>query len=460
MSIVWKDFTLTIPIKVKKIISVKIVQKCNEHAVAKITVLLEQGQNLEDIYAMNEKTSIVLHNKNSDKKPILFSGILMGLNVSVQHDMCIAELVVKSHSISMDLKKKRRSFQYEKNLYQSIFQQILETDYQGDFIDTISKAKAQERVIIQYDETDWEFLLRLASQLNTIIIPDVLSNKPKIWIGLPQGEKHKQEVCHYQVIRQTDDYMFQMCNGKEKGLLDFTYLQIETQQDYEMGDTILCQGFYFVIAEKEMALERGKMVFRYKLCKKEGIFTNIYYNTVFRGLSIDGKVLDVKEDCLKVHLSIDEKQEIEKCHWFQYNTPYTTEGQTGFYVMPQVGDSVKLYSPKEDESQAYIKTVNRTDGNINGKTKDVATKRFGTIHKREMVLSPTSIDFIAAEEKSSINMNDCDGITLTGSVSIKINTENLMRFEAEKIIIQGSDRIMATTPKANVIVDEIMHFKA
>ena len=35
-----------------------------------------------------------------------------------------------------------------------------------------------------------------------------------------------------------------------------------------------------------------------------------------------------------------------------------------------------------------------------------------------------------------------------------------MRFEAEKIIIQGSDRIMATTPKANVIVDEIMHFKA
>ena len=75
MSIVWKDFTLTIPIKVKKIISVKIVQKCNEHAVAKITVLLEQGQNLEDIYAMNEKTSIVLHNKNSDKKPILFSGM-------------------------------------------------------------------------------------------------------------------------------------------------------------------------------------------------------------------------------------------------------------------------------------------------------------------------------------------------------------------------------------------------
>ncbi len=52
------------------------------------------------------------------------------------------------------------------------------------------------------------------------------------------------------------------------------------------------------------------------------------------------------------------------------------------------------------------------------------------------------------------------GITLTGSAGIQINTANLMRLEANKIVFQATDRIMATTPKANVIVDEIMHFKA
>ena len=139
---------------------------------------------------------------------------------------------------------------------------------------------------------------------------------------------------------------------------------------------------------------------------------------------------------------------------------YTTEGQTGYYSMPQVGDSVKLYSPKTDESQMYVRLVNRTDGKQNAKTQDVSTKRFGNIHKKEMVLSPTSIDFVASEQKCAVNMNYGTGITLTGSAGIQINTANLMRLEANKIVFQATDRIMATTPKANVIVDEIMHFKA
>jgi len=125
-----------------------------------------------------------------------------------------------------------------------------------------------------------------------------------------------------------------------------------------------------------------------------------------------------------------------------------------------VGDSVKLYSPKTDESQMYVRLVNRTDGKQNTKTQYVSTKRFGNIHKKEIVFSPTAIDFIASEQKCAVNMDYSSGITLTGSAGIQINTANLMRLEANKIVFQATDRIMATTPKANVIVDEIMHFKA
>ena len=64
------------------------------------------------------------------------------------------------------------------------------------------------------------------------------------------------------------------------------------------------------------------------------------------------------------------------------------------------------------------------------------------------------------EQKCAVNMNYGTGITLTGSAGIQINTANLMRLEANKIVFQATDRIMANTPKANVIVDEIMHFKA
>ncbi len=460
MSILLKDLEIEIPFKIQKILSVKIVQKCNEHAVATIDVMLEDGQKVEDIYSLNEKTNVVLHQKGNDKKLILFSGVLMDLQISMIQDICIVSLTAKSNSILLDIKKKRRSFQHTENKYQSLFEQIIKTEYQGDFIDTASNGKTQDRVIIQYDETDWAFLLRLASQLHTIMIPDIFSDKPKLYIGLPNGETYKEQAQHYRIIRKTEKYMIQNQNFDEKSLLDFTYFKIETEHNYELGDTILYRDFYFIVIEKEMVLQHGKMICYYQLCKKEGVFTNTFYNAVFMGLSIDGKVLDVKKDCLKLHLCIDETQDIAKCYWFPYNTLYATEGQTGYYSMPQVGDSVKLYSPKTDESQMYVRLVNRTDGKQNTKTQDISTKRFGNIHKKEMVLSPTTIDFVASEQKCAVNMDYSSGVTLTGSAGIQINTANLMRLEANKIVFQATDRIMATTPKANVIVDEIMHFKA
>ncbi len=456
MSILWKDLRISIPVKVKKITDLKIVQKCNEHAFAEITAVLEEEQNLEDIYSMNEKTNIVLF----DKQSVLFSGVLMNLQISMIQGICTIVLFVKSYSVFMDFKKKKRSFQYEQNKYQSILEQIIKTEYQGDFIDTASNGKTQNRVIIQYDETDWEFLLRLASQLNTVVIPDILCNKPNMWIGLPNGETHQQQYYHYKITRHTDKYMEQKLNYKEKSLLDFTYLEIQAEQNYALGDILYYQNNPFVIIEKEMNLKQGKMLCRYKICKKESVFTNIFYNIALRGLSIDAKVIDVKQCYLKLHLCIDEKQDIKQCHWFQYNTPYAAEGQTGFYMMPQIGDSVKLYFPKEDETQAYVREVNRKCGKQNTKTKDTQIKHFGTIYNTEMILSPNSIDFIASEQNCSVNMNYSDGIVLTGAENIKINTDNLMQFEANKILVQAKDRIIASTSKANVVVDEIVHFKA
>ena len=103
-------------------------------------------------------------------------------------------------------------------------------------------------------------------------------------------------------------------------------------------------------------------------------------------------------------------------------------------MMPQIGDSVKLYFPKEDETQAYVREVNRECGKQNTKTKDTQIKRFGTIYNTEMILSPNSIDFIASEQNCSVNMNYSDGIVLTGAENIKINTDNLMQFEANKFL--------------------------
>ena len=81
----------------------------------------------------------------------------MDLQVSMIQDVCIVSLTAKSNSILLDIKRKEEVFNIQKNKYQSLFEQIIRTEYQGDFIDTASNGKTQNRVIIQYDETDWAF---------------------------------------------------------------------------------------------------------------------------------------------------------------------------------------------------------------------------------------------------------------------------------------------------------------
>ena len=456
MSILLKDLMIAVPFKIKKIMDINIVQKCNAHAVANITVMLEDEQNIQYIYSLNQKTNVVLKNKTNDI--ILFSGALMGITLSVLQGVYTAMLTVKSYTCFMDIKQKNRSFQYDKNTYQNIFQNIIQKEYQGDFIDTASNGKTQCNVMIQYHETDWAFLLRVASQFHAVVIPDVLSDKPKMYIGVPQGESHKTEYYHYQITRKTADYMLQQQYTQQKSLLDFTYLEIETEQNYNMGDSVTLQYVPFIIMEKQMQLKHSKIIFRYKMCQKEGVFTNSYNNDALKGVSIEAKVIDVKRDCLKLHLCIDETQYVSQAHWFPYNTPYASEGQTGFYSMPQIGDSVLLYSPKSCECECYVRTTVRKQKHKNSETNITEQKCFETVQNKKMMLSSTQLCFSA--KKSAVDMTHQSGIAVASCDGIKIHTDSFMRLEANKIVVEGMDRVVAITPNANVVVDEIVNFKA
>ena len=53
------------------------------------------------------------------------------------------------------------------------------------------------------------------------MIPDILSDKPKMYIGLPNGETYKEQAQHYRIIRKTDKYMIQNQNFDEKEFIGF-----------------------------------------------------------------------------------------------------------------------------------------------------------------------------------------------------------------------------------------------
>ena len=71
------------------------------------------------------------------------------------------------------MEKKNRSFQNKQKTYVSLENEIMEVYSKAMISDVASKKKELGKFIVQYQETDWEFLKRLASHFHTGLVNDV-----------------------------------------------------------------------------------------------------------------------------------------------------------------------------------------------------------------------------------------------------------------------------------------------
>lgn len=72
--------------------------------------------------------------------------------------------------------------------------------------------------MLQYQETDWTFLQRLASHAGAALIPNTLSHRPQIWIGVPQtGKQIQLEGVPFTLKRNLAPYLDQVTNRFKDG---------------------------------------------------------------------------------------------------------------------------------------------------------------------------------------------------------------------------------------------------
>lgn len=82
----------------------------------------------------------------------------------------------------MDREKPSRSFQNAKMTFQELAQEILANYKDADLI-YAAAGKAVGSLIVQYEETDWEFLQRVLSREGIMITPGLPTARLKIICG-------------------------------------------------------------------------------------------------------------------------------------------------------------------------------------------------------------------------------------------------------------------------------------
>ncbi|MGM7637009.1 phage baseplate assembly protein V [Bacillus sp. Hm123] len=149
---------------------------------------------------------------------------------------------------------------------------------------------------------------------------------------------------------------------------DFLTYVIESHHHLNLGDRVKIKGMELVVAESIATMKQGILTYSYLLTLEEGIRQEPIYPAFLAGAALEGKIIDVHKTMVRVHLVIDEEQSKEEATWFPCNSLYTGEGHTGFYCMPEIGDTVHLFFLNSKEEEAVVYRGWRKSGETNSKT--------------------------------------------------------------------------------------------
>ncbi|MCC3382259.1 contractile injection system protein, VgrG/Pvc8 family [Paenibacillus farraposensis] len=445
--------------------SIHMSHELGEHARLMITGSMEASLVNSIITKASSDDEVELwYTDAKDQKHPLFIGQLYRVDVQHIHHEIKVTLDVISHTFKLDTQLKNRSFQHIHQKYVEIVDAVL-ADYKGsDKIDEAFEKKETGQFIMQYQETDWTFLKRLASHVGALLVPNIVSHHAQIWIGIPQGRQHIQlKEVPFTLQRKIAPYLDQEANGwKSATIGDYTRYTFEWDQMLQLGDEVERNHETYVITKREGQLIGGLMTWSYECALPQGLKVPKIYNRTIIGASIEGKILEVSRNQVRLHLDMDDQQNPKDAQWF----PYSAEGNQVWYLMPENGAQVKLYFPSADEDDAMVIQSVRTKPStvavpsshaVHGtvvespaerhqrKTADPGVKSFANPQGKEISLGNSELSMIAQEGSLYISMNSHHGVSLNSTQRIQIQATGSLSLSAGSILLKGTNGLHLNT---------------
>ncbi|WP_192512468.1 phage baseplate assembly protein V [Paenibacillus sp. 23TSA30-6] len=432
------------PYPLQTINELRIERKLNDHARLKISGWLDEEQRDQYIEQDQDNEPVIIRTKTKNGQPerILFHGLLVHAETRMVRGIYYVEFEVVSHTIQLDITPVTRSYQDTLMPYGNLIKQIIQKYNQADVIDNVTDGTILHEFTLQYRETDWAFLKRMASRFGTVLIPEISLNGPKLWLGMPEGQYVEMKHPVYRTRRSFDP----------KRIAEFSYM-MESETLARPGDLTNWNGEPWMVAEVTSELRKGLLLHEYKLVHEQGIQQTEMLCPHLTGASLEGRVLEAKSGRIRVHLTVDEKQDRDKAWWFPYASSYTAEGHSGWYVMPERGDKVSVRFPTEHEADGYGAGSIRQGRSSSPKLADPATKYWGTPHGKDIKLSASELKVTAKSEQVHISMSG-SGIQVVSEHELSLSAGKTLSLHADgELNIQAAEAIYFKAGSSSLVLD-------
>ena len=156
-----------------------------------------------------------LRSMDSEAPSPVFWGTADNFHVHQVGDVFIADIRIITPTAMLDVIPRSRSFQDISMTYKQVVEDILNDTPNASAAFAEIANQPIGKPLIQYKETDWEFIKRLASMLNTQLIPDCTTPFPYFSFGQVPQMAETLSADEYMVI---SDSRFYEMGSSEGGL--------------------------------------------------------------------------------------------------------------------------------------------------------------------------------------------------------------------------------------------------
>ena len=173
-----------------------------------------------------------------------------------------------------------------------------------------------------------------------------------------------------------------------------------------------------------------------------------YYNPLISGISVNGAVKAVVRDRIRAQLETDVLTTFKEQYFYPYSTVAASSDGSGWYCMPKVGDSIRIFFPVSDEKEGYAIS------NIQGEqSPDPASpmgnpdlKDITTPDEKMVKFIENGILFSVSSGKGTITLTNDGKAEVRSDESIAVNAAEKIKIETEgELTLSAGTEIQMTS---------------
>ena len=431
MELTYQGLKIRIPLEgLVSVEEFKLEASFNKHVSVELALIAEEEKIESAIHGLADNDGIEVY--ENDQEELMFAGKIIDAKMVKDRGLCCLNLKALSYTMDWDLVPVSQSFLNLDATYKQVMDKVLENQPNAEIKDCVTRGAVIPDFLLQYEESDWDFLARLASCFGTFLVPDCCSDHGRAYFGIPDlGEEYVLDGEDYQETKDMDKYYRIGCM---LGILSQEHMgwEVTTGRNFTLGQKVRFKGISTIVTNIRYCTIDGELVRSYQLNREKGVVCPPRKNPHIFGMSIPATVKERSGNCVKVHFHIDPVYDTSP--HVRYFT-YAIESSF-IYCMPEVGSQVHIYFPSDDEKDAVAVHAVRTEGTqASGSSAGYAQKpdfkSFSNVNGAELLLAPEFASMSADQENETKVSMDVNGLVEITGKNIEITTEkNLSLGEA------------------------------